>query len=167
MNPMAAKAARSTRQKTRRRSTRQKTRRRSTPQRRTSGRVMLARRRGGVSNLCSRRASSALIPHTGLKSGPTQATMNPLHRMRPVLLLHPPPPLPKRKNAAESSKAMKIETRTIMNLQMGANSASVNNPGPAEFTHDIIKTPRPCIVNDASWSCCSPSCKSVLPPSTR
>jgi hypothetical protein len=58
--------------------------------------------------------NSARIPHTSAKAG---STMNPFHRMRPVLLLRPPPPLPLRKDAAESSKAMKTETLNIMNYK--------------------------------------------------
>jgi hypothetical protein len=60
--------------------------------------------------------ASAMCMHLYLNMC-TTVMMNPLHRMRPVLLLRPPPPLPMRKNAAESSKAMNTETLKIMNYK--------------------------------------------------
>ena len=56
--------------------------------------------------------STETVVSADLESRPIQATMDLLQKMRPVLLrllLHP---LPKLKNAVESSKAMKIEAQT-------------------------------------------------------
>jgi hypothetical protein len=114
MNPMAVKVAISARQKTRRK---------NTPQSMTIGLVILARRRDGMTTRCSCRGlkisgclclhfSTETVVSADLKSRPIQATMDLLQKMRPVLLRHLLHPLPKLRNAVESSKAMKIEART-------------------------------------------------------